>query len=166
MGAIIAGVVALGTLIWAVTRLMDGMSDAKFAARRFSWTRKASKAAPYVITDPREAASVLLMQMAAYRADPDDDVLDGVAEVLMEDIARDRVEADGLAGFAVRMLKEVGDAGNSLRKYINPINEVCTTEQKMQLLEGLERLSAHEDGPLDVQEQFLQSVRRLLMQGA
>jgi len=166
MGAIIAGVVALGTLIWAVTRLMDGMSDAKFAARRFSWTRKARKAEPFVISDPREAASVLLLQMAAYRSDPDDAVISSVADVLMDDIARDKAEAEDLAGFAARVLKDVGDAGNSLRKYINPINDACTTEQKMQLLAGLERLRGSGDAPLDVQEQFLQSVRRLLLHGA
>lgn len=160
MGVIIGAVVALGTLIWAVTRLMDGMSDAKFAARRFSWTRKARRNVKDLITDPREAAAVLLLQMARY--DGSDAAAQRARVALGESIARDDEEAGDLLTFADGVLKEAGDASNALRKYINPINDVCTRAQKDDLLSALAFICGGEDDTLPVQMQFLQSARRLL----
>lgn len=165
MATLIGIIVGLGTLIWAATRLLEGMSDAKFAARRFRWTHKAKRGERVgaEIHDPREAAAVLLLQMAAYETPVDElDVAD-VRGALVGDIALDDDEANALIAFATLVLKDVGDAGNALRKYINPINEACTRAQKDAFLESLSALSGGPEEALDVQKQFLQSIRRLLL---
>lgn len=165
MATLIGIIAALGTLVWAATRLLNGMSDAKYAARRFRWTHKAKRGERVgsEIHDPREAAAVLLLQMAAYETPVDHLDMSAVREALVGDIALDDDEADGLIEFARLVLKEVGDAANALRKYINPINEACTRSQKDAFLQSLEALSGGAEDALDVQKQFLQSIRRLLL---
>lgn len=160
MGVIIGAVVALGTLIWAITRVMEGMSDAKFAARRFSWTRKAKRNVKDLITDPREAAAVLLLQMASY--DGGEAAAARAQTALADDIARDEVEAGELMTFAGLILKDAGDASNAMRKYTSPINDACSRAQKEGLLSALEFVAGADDVP-PVQAQFLQSARRLLL---
>lgn len=167
MGVIVGAVIALGTLIWAVARLLDGMSDAKFAARRFRWTSKARKGEDNaaIITDPREAAAVLLLQMARYSGPLDEREKGAVRDALVGDIASDAGEADDLIDFAGTVLKEVGDPSNTLRKYINPINDACSRNQKRDLISALERCAGVGGDVLETQAQFLQSIRRLLLNG-
>jgi hypothetical protein len=165
MATLIGIIVGLGTLIWAASRLLEGMSDAKYAARRFRWTHKAKRGERVgsEIHDPREAAAVLLLQMAVYETPLDELDLTDVRSALVGDIALDDDDADGLIEFARLVLKDVGDAANALRKYINPINEACTRAQKDAFLGSLEAISGGAEEALDVQKQFLQSIRRLLL---
>ena len=60
MHLIIAAIMALGGLAWAINQLLNGAADAKGAVRRLKWQHRHGKDLVAAIDDPRIAAVILL----------------------------------------------------------------------------------------------------------
>lgn len=162
MGALIGAVIAIGTLAWAITRLLDGASDAKFAWRRFKWMRKSTKPVSQTITDPREAAAVVMLQVVSYNGMLTQEDLAAVKSALMEEIAPLDQEAGDLIAVARVVLNEIGDANGKVRQLSQPVKAVCSPEEKTGLISQMMELAERQGEASDVQKQFIDRYKRAL----
>lgn len=162
MHLIIGGILALAGLIWAIVRLANAMDEAKGAARRYSWSRKADKRVIDNLTDPREAAAILLAQLAAYEGE----ITAGQKELILGQMRQafgvSAAEADELYGFARHALAETSDAGNRLTKLIDPLRGACSGREVAELLEMMRTVASSEGPPSDLQNSLIDRVARAL----
>ena len=172
MSIIIAILGALAAAFWAFTHFMsaanegrEAIGEVKGVIRRGKWNRRIDQRLIENLSDPREAAAVLLYQMAAY----DGAVTDRQAAQIVDDM-RNTFEADeetayGLYAFGRMAVGEINDAGNNVRKILRPVIEVCTDDEKRQLVGLLERAAEIEGPPTDVQRRLIAEARRVLLNG-
>jgi len=167
---IIAVLGALAAAFWAFTHFVnaanqgrEAIGDVKGVIRRGKWSRRVDKRLIENLSDPREAAAVLIFQMAAY----DGAVTDRQQAQMIDDMRRafdaDEETAQGLFAFARMAVGEINDAANNARKILRPVIEVCTEDEKRQFIEVLERTSEIEGQPTDVQRGLIAEVRRILL---
>jgi uncharacterized tellurite resistance protein B-like protein len=115
------------------------------------------------MTDPREAAAVLLYQMAAY----DRAVTDRQRRAIVADMrltfATDEETAEGLFAFARAAIGEINDASNSLGKILRLLQEACTPEERRQLIDLMLK-TAEIEGPVSgIQNRLIADARRQLL---
>ena len=58
---------------------------------------------------------------------------------------------------------EINDAGNSVKKILTPVQNVCTNEEKKTLLKMFETISAIEGTPSDMQLRLIDEAKRILL---
>ncbi|PQA87060.1 hypothetical protein [Hyphococcus luteus] len=68
-----------------------------------------------------------------------------------------------MRAFARGAVGQINDAGNSVRKILRPVTEICTDEEKKQLVALLERTAEIEGPPADVQRRLIAEARRVLL---
>ena len=170
MHIIIAILAALAAAFWAFTHFVnaanqgrEAIGDVKGVIRRGKWNRRVDQRLIENLSDPREAAAVLLYQVAAY----DGAVTDRQQARLVSDM-RDAFDADeetaqSLFAFGRMAVGEINDAGNNVRKILRPVVEVCTPAEKTRLVELLERASEIEGAPTDIQRRLIAEARRGLI---
>lgn len=170
MHIIIAILGALAAAFWAFTHFVnaanqgrEALGEAKGVIRRGKWNRRVDQRLIENLSDPREAAAVLLYQVAAY----DGAVTDRQQAQIVADM-RDVFETDdetalGLYAFGRMAVGEINDAGNNVRKILKPVAEVCTDEEKARLVELLERTAEIEGVPTDIQRRLIAEARRVLL---
>ena len=172
MSIIIAILGALAAAFWAFTHFMnaanqgrEAIGDVKGVIRRGKWNRRVDQRLIENLSDPREAAAVLLYQIAAY----DGAVTDRQAAQIVDDMRNafqaDDETAQGLYAFGRMAVGEINDAGNNVRKILRPVTEVCAEAEKQQLIEMLERTAEIEGAPTDLQRQLIAEARRVLISG-
>ena len=170
MHIIIAILGALAAAFWAFTHFMnaanqgrEAIGEVKGVIRRGKWSRRVDQRLIENLSDPREAAAVLLYQMAAY----DGAVTDRQQAALVADMRAafeaDEETAHGLYAFGRMAVGEINDAGNNVRKILRPVTEVCTDEEKRHLIEMLERTAEIEGSPTDIQRRLIAEARRVLL---
>ena len=169
MHIIIAIIGALAAAFWAFTHFVnaanqgrEAIGDVKGVIRRGKWNRRIDQRLIENLSDPREAAAVLLYQIAAY----DGAVTDRQQAQIVADM-RNVFEADdetahGLYAFGRMAVGELNDAGNNVRKILRPVVAVCTAQEKSQLIELLERAAEIEGAPTDLQRRLIAEARRVL----
>ena len=172
MHIILAILGALAAAFWAFTHFMnaanegrEALGEVKGVLRRGKWNRRVDKRLIENLSDPREATAILMYQVAAYDGD-----VTNRQKVQMVDDMRDVFQADvetaeGLFAFARMAVGEINDAGNSVRKILRPAVEVCTPDEKSQLIELLERSAEIESPPTDIQRRLIAEARRVLLDG-
>ena len=172
MHIILAVLGALAAAFWAFTHFVnaanegrEAVRDVKSVIRSGKWNRRVDQRLIENLSDPREAAAILMYQVAAY----DGDVTDGQKRMML-DAMRNSFEADeetaeGLYAFARMAVGEINDAGNSVRKILRPVSEVCTSEEKQQLIDLLDQTAEVEGAPSDVQRRLIAEARRVLLEG-
>lgn len=172
MHIVIAVLGAIAGLFWAFTHFMSAASDGREAirdvkgvVRRGKWNRRVDARLIENLSDPREAGAILAFQMAQY----DGAVTERQREALTREMA-DIFEADeetavGLFAFAQMAVGEINDAGNSVRKILRPVTELCTPGEKEALVAMLERTAEIEDAPTDAQRRLIAEVRHVLLDG-
>ena len=170
MHIILAILGALAAAFWAFTHFVnaanqgrEAIGDVKGVIRRGKWSRRIDQRLIENLSDPREAAAVLLYQIAAY----DGAVTDRQQAQLVADM-RDAFEADeetaqSLFAFGRMAVGEINDAGNNVRKILRPVIDVCTADEKARLVNLLERASEVESAPTDIQRRLIAEARRVLL---
>lgn len=161
---------ALAAAFWAFTYFVNAANEGREAVRdvrgvirRGQWNRRIDQRLIENLSDPREAAAVLLYQIAAY----DGAVTDRQQAAMIADM-RDAFEADeetaqGLYAFGRMAVGEINDAGNNVRKILRPVIAVCTETEKQQFIGLLERAAEVEGPPSDVQRRLIAEARRVLL---
>ena len=171
MHIIIAVLGALAAAFWAFTYFMnaanegrEAIGEVKGVLRRGKWSRRIDQRLIENLSDPREAAAVLVYQIAAY----DGDVTARQKAQMVSDFqsifSADDETAEGLYAFARMAAGEVNDAGNSVRKITRPIIDVCSPNEKAQFIEMLERAAEIEGELSDRQRRLIAEVRRALLE--
>ncbi len=170
MSIVIAILGAVAAAFWAFTHFVnaanegrEALRDAKGVVRRGKWNRRVDQRLIENLSDPREAAAILAFQIAQY----DGAVTDRQREALVRDMSEtfqtDAETADGLFAFARMAVGEINDAGNSARKILRPVVDVCTAAEKSDLVGLLERAAEVEGAPTEMQRRLIAEARRILL---
>lgn len=170
MHIILAILGALAAAFWAFTHFMkvanegrETVRDVKGVIRRGKWNRRVDKRLIENLSDPREAAAVLLYQIAAYDGHVTDRQYRTIVAEMREAFEADEETAEGLYAFGRMAVGEINDAANNVRKILRPVTEVCTDAEKRQLVELLERTAEIEGPPTDMQRRLILETRRVLL---
>lgn len=170
MHIILAVLGALAAAFWAFTHFVnaanegrEALGEVKGVIRRGKWNRRVDQRLIENLSDPREAAAILMYQVAAY-----DGEVTNRQKVQMIDDMRNVFEADvetaeGLFSFARMAVGEINDAGNSVRKILRSATEVCTPAEKQHLVDLLDRTAEIEGEPSDIQRRLIAEARRVLL---
>lgn len=170
MHIILAILGALAAAFWAFTHFMnvanegrETVRDVKGVIRRGKWNRRVDKRLIENLSDPREAAAVLLYQIAVYDGHVTDRQYRTIVAEMREAFEADEETAEGLYAFGRMAVGEINDAANNVRKILRPVTEVCTDAEKNQLVELLERTAEIEGPPTDMQRRLILETRRVLL---
>lgn len=170
MHIILAVLGAVAAAFWVFTRFTDAarggkaaVDDVRGMVRRGKWSRRVDKRLIENLSDPREAAAILLYQIAAY----DGAVTEGQHQAIIADMRAafeaDEETAEALYAFGRMAVGEINDAANSLRKILRPVGEVCSPEEKQALIAMLARAGEVEGALSDRQKLLIDDARRALL---
>lgn len=170
MHILIAVLGALAAALWAFTHFVnaaregqDAIRDVKGAFRGAKWSKKVGQRMIESLDDPREAAAVLLYQIAAY----DGAVTDRQRQVIVAEMKRafsaDDETAEGLFSFARAATGQINDAANSLKKILKPVEAACTPEERRQLIDMMLKAAEIEGPVTDVQNRLIAEAKRVLL---
>ena len=134
-------------------------------ARRSARTRDAARTERRVterLSDPREAAAILLVQQAAYEGHVGADQRSAILSLMTANFGVTGAEAEDLYAFARMAVDQTGDAGNSLRRLLQPVRDRCTLAEMKDLAAMLVQVG-ETGGPMnDRQDRLVADVRRAL----
>jgi uncharacterized tellurite resistance protein B-like protein len=172
MHIILALLGAAVAVFWAFTRFMsaarqgrEAISEVKGVIRRGNWSRRVDQRLIENLSDPREAAAILMVQIAAYDGALTDLQKTQIIADMREHFEADAQTAEGLYAFGRMAVGEINDAGASVRKILRPVVEVCTEAEKQNLVDMLERAAETEGAPSEIQRRLIAEVRRALLEG-
>jgi uncharacterized tellurite resistance protein B-like protein len=170
MHIILAILGALAAAFWAFTYFVnaanegrEAVRDVKGVIRRGQWNRRIDQRLIENLSDPREAAAVLLYQIAAYNGAVTDRQQAHIVAGMRDTFEADEETAQGLYAFGRMAVGELNDAGNNVRKILRPVIDVCTEVEKKQFVGLLERAAEVEGPPSDVQRRLIAEARRVLL---
>jgi uncharacterized tellurite resistance protein B-like protein len=172
MHIILAILGAAAAAFWAFTYFVGAAREGREAARDVvgafrgaKWSRKVGQRLIESLTDPREAAAVLLYQIAAYDGAVTDRQRQAIVADMKKAFAADDETAEGLFAFARAATGQINDAANSLRKILKPVEEACSPEERRQLIDMMLK-AAEIEGPVsDAQSRLIAETRRALLPG-
>lgn len=170
MHILIAVLGALAAAFWAFTHFVnaaregnDAVRDIKGAFRGAKWSHKVGQRLIESLSDPREAAAVLLFQVAAY----DGAVTDRQRRTMVAEMGRlfdaDEETAQSLFAFARAATGQINDAANSLKKILKPIEDACSTNERRDLIDLMLKTAEIESPVSDAQNRLIAEVRRILL---
>jgi len=170
MHILIAVLGAAAAAFWAFTYFTraaregrEALGEVRGVIRSGRWSRKVSKRLIENLSDPREAAAILLYQIAAYDGAVTDRQKAAMIGEMRDAFSADEETAEGLCAFARMAAGEINDAANSLKKILRPVADVCTDDEKRRLVAMLEKVGEVE-GPLtDMQRRLVIEVRRIVL---
>jgi uncharacterized tellurite resistance protein B-like protein len=168
---IVAIIAALGGAIWAAIYFLnaareggEAIRDVKGMVRNARWSRKIDARLIESLEDPREAAAILLYQIAAY----DGAVTERQRLAMVSEMRRafsvDAEEAEGLFAFARMAAGQINDAGNSLRKIARPVLAACNDAERRDLIDMLLRIAEVEGPVSEMQNRLVAEARRVLLE--
>lgn len=144
---------AVCVLAWLATRQIAGLRRRKKPSER-----RLTEA----LTDPREAAAVLLVQQAVYAGPVTVEEKQTILALMRGAFGVSASEAEGLFSFGRAAVGQVGDAANSLRRLVRPVREACTLEEMKDLASMLEQVG-ETGGPMNEhQRRLVDELRRAL----
>ncbi len=149
-------------LIYVLTQGIDLAWQGHSAARRFSWLRKNKRRLIDDLHSPREAASILAVQIAAYEGALTNEQQNNIILKLQRIFVCNHAEAEELYGFGRFVLGEIGDASNQLSKIMAPILADCTADEQCDFVQMLEEIAEIGPPPNDIQRALITAVRRKL----
>lgn len=170
MHIVIALLGALAAAFWAFTYFVraanegrEAVNDVRGVLRSGRWSRKVNKRLVENLSDPREAAAVLLYQIAAYDGAVTDRQKAAIVAEMRAAFEADEETAEGLYAFARMAAGEINDAANSLKKILRPVADACTFAEKRQLVDMLGKIGEVEGALTDMQRQLIVEARRILL---
>jgi len=163
LGAVAAAFWAFTYFVGAAREGREAIRDAHGAIRGAKWSRKVGQRMIESLTDPREAAAVLLFQIAAYDGAVTDRQRAAIVDDMKSAFGADSETAEGLFAFARAAIGQINDAANNLKKITRPIMDACTDEERRQLIDLMLKAAEIEGPPSDVQHRLIAETRRLLL---
>ena len=149
---------ALGAAVLAYV----AVRELRAYSRRRAFAAKSNRRITEALTDPREAAAILLVQQAAYEGHISTDQKALVTGLMQQAFDASPVEAEELYAFGRAAVGQAGDAANSLRRLLRPIYDSCTLEEMKELVAMLEEVSSLDGAPTDQQRRLTAATARAL----
>ncbi len=172
MHILIAVLGALAAAFWAFTYFVgaaregqDALRDVRGAFRGAKWSKKIGQRMIENLADPREAAAVLLYQIAAYDGAVTDRQRRQIVADMKETLGTDDDTAEALFAFARAATGQINDAANSLRKIAKPILDQATPDERRQLIDLMLKIAEIEGPVSDTQNWLIAEARRMLLEG-
>lgn len=162
LGALAAAFWAFAYFVRAAGEGREAVRDATGVIRRGRWNRRVDQRLIENLSDPREAAAVLIYQIAAYDGAVTDRQHDLIVADMRATFETDGETAEGLYAFARMAVGQINDAANSVRKILRPVLDVCTDDEKQALVAMMERAAEIESSPTDAQRRLVAETRRVL----
>ncbi len=162
LGAIAGAIYALVRFMSAANEGREAISDIKGAVRRGKWSKQIDSRLVENLDDPRDAAAVLMVQIAAYDGEITTRQKDAITGLMMQHFHASREEAEGLYSFGRMAIGQINDAANALGKMIRPVKEALTLDEMKELAVMLEEVSEVEGPPTERQRDLIVQVRRAL----
>ena len=141
----------------------EALRDVKGLYRSGKWSLQVDKLLIENLADPREAAAILLYQIASYDGAVTDRQKAAMVSEMRSAFSADEETAEGLYAFARMALGQINDAANSLKKILKPVAEACTAEEKRSLIDMLLRIAEIEGPVSDSQHRLIGEARRALL---
>ena len=163
IGAIAAAFFAFRYFVDAAHEGREAVRDARGFFRRGKWTQKVGQRLIESLDDPRESAAVLLYQIAAYDGAVTDIQKKSIIAAMKKAFDADDETAEGLFAFSRMAVGELNDASNSMKKILRPVLEMCTREEKLELVSMLGAIAAVEGAPSDSQQRMINEAERILL---
>jgi len=141
----------------------EAVQDVRGAFRRGKWSRRIDKRLVENLSDPREAAAMLLYQIANYDGAVTEPQKSKIVSVMREIFEADEETSEGLYAFSRMAVGEINDAANSLKKILRSISEVCTDEEKASVITMMRDVGEVEGSLNDMQLRLIDETRRILL---
>ncbi|MEX0645924.1 MAG: TerB family tellurite resistance protein [Parvularculaceae bacterium] len=170
MQYLIGLLVAAAGAFWAFRYFTDAAREGREAVRDVKgffrsgkWSRRIDQRLIEHLADPREAAAILLFQIASYDGAVTDRQKAAMVGEMRKMFQADDETAEGLYAFARMALGEIHDASNSLKKILKPILDQCTADEKRGFIDALLRMAEVEGPASEVQHRLIGETRRSLL---
>ncbi len=133
-------------LLYAAYReVRQRMATQKQTPRGFTQGRATAPRLVETLTDPREAASILLVQMALYRGQVTLAQKTQIMAMMQDTFGSDEDEAEGLFSFGRMAVGQLGDVSASLKRLLRPLAERCTLAEMKDLVGMMHAVAAADD---------------------
>ena len=165
MHIFLALITALGSLFWALNRFgvdMDSINPFLWHRRR-RWRKQLQTKPLHNLKRPIEAASVLIVGIAQAEGAVSKEQKSEIIRIFKEEFKLDPNAAHDYFGAAVFMLKDVMNVAAEVPNILDPCKEKFTAEQSSSLLDILRRVSALEGAPMQLQEDVIRTVEKILI---
>jgi uncharacterized tellurite resistance protein B-like protein len=169
MHILVGLLVAAAGAFWAFRYFTDAahqgreaIRDVRGLYRSGRWSKRVDKRLIEHLEDPREAAAILLYQIASYDGAITERQRSAMVSEMRRAFSCDEETAEGLFAFARMAIGEINDASNSLKKILKPIEGACTADEKRELVDILLRVSEVEGATSDTQHRLIGETRRAL----
>ncbi|MEM1151257.1 MAG: TerB family tellurite resistance protein [Pseudomonadota bacterium] len=131
VGFLIALVTAVGVWQWRMQRAAEAAREVegivKTAAnlpRRFAFKRKMGKVGLQLVDDPREAAAILMVEIARAGSDMSRETREEIEKIIVSDFELEQEDADALIAHAQWVLREAPVADAVVRRMAKTLMEM------------------------------------------
>jgi len=137
--------------------------DSKALWRRTKWKLKRRHDLLDTLTDPREVATVLMVETAKLGGEMTVSQKAKIAQLMRRHFEIDDAEADDMMVAAAFKTRDVADVENVLVRILKPVRERLTDKEKLDLVQMMHEV-AKADGKLDpYQDRFIGVVKDKLV---
>lgn len=158
----------IGVIIWriqaashAAREISDFAKGAAGLPRRMAFRRRAGKAGMQLVNDPREAAVILMLEIARARGEVTIGQKQRIQEIIVEQFEFDQAEADEILTQAAWVSAPDAGTDRLIRQMVKIILRDVSGEDVVELDDMLIQVSEAEGQPTRVQLGVLQSFRRM-----
>lgn len=162
LGAAAAAIFFLVRMKHAADEGREMVEDVAGAVRRGRWSRKADARLIDNLTDPRDAAAILMVQIASYDGEVTAAQKSRIESLMIERFQCAPDHATGFYSFGRMVIGQLNDAANSLAKVLRPVKAELTLTEMRDLVAMLETVAEVEGTPNDRQRDLIAAVRRAL----
>ncbi len=142
--ALLAAMGAVGVVLWRIQAASDaakGMigaaDEARGFFRRLSWSRKAGRHPLDLVSDPREAASAMMVAVAEYDGAMTDAERSLILGEMIDHFDATQQEAEELLARGRWLAKDVRDLDQALRRLCGPIESQLEAKERSDLIDML-----------------------------
>lgn len=152
---LLAAIGAIGVLLWRINAAADAAKgvaekagEARVAYRRWSWRRKLASDPLDLVTDPREAAAVMLVALAQSDGALTERERTAILAAFTGTLRASVADAEELLGHARWLAREVRDLDRCFNRMQPILRRGCTSAEIAELV-GLLQSVAEVDGKPD-----------------
>lgn len=150
-GAVAFFIIRANMAAQAARELGDVAADAKGMIRRRKWNKKLSSDLVQSNQDPVLSAALIICTIAQADGALSADEIASITQAMQNEMGLSRDQVEDALGQARFLAKDVADPNVLITRSLGAVNQVCTVEEKQQLLD-IASAVAQTDGPLtDIQ---------------
>lgn len=163
---------ALGALAFLIYRIhfavrasreiADAAGDARRFVRRALWLRRRSADPVSRLTDPREAATILMLAVARAEGDLTDAARGAIQAEMCRRFQMPEQEAAAMFGQLAWATRDLIDVPSRMRKIVRPLLESCTSGERRELVQMLTAVAKAAGGVTPERLQIVERYRRTL----